>query len=195
MAAFGLWGDNPYDASAAYLDQIPEIQQQYLGMYNRGGHVLYPSLGAGYGQMALHPGKTQARLGESFEADPGYQWQLDQELQANDQAMAAGGMSGSPQSQQFAEQTAQGFADKSYNNFMNRQLGIMEGGLGGLQGLENQGFKASGQMANSMTDYLYNRANLAGAQAKNRSNIFWGGLGYMLSPSVAATPAPIESLV
>jgi hypothetical protein len=181
MAAFGLWGDNPYDASAEYMDQIPGVQQQYLGMYNRGGHILYPALGAGYGEMALHPGQVQTHMGNSFEADPSYQWQLDQELQANDQAMAAGGMSGSPQSQQFAMDTSQQMANRSYNDYMRRQMGIANSGMQGLQGLENQGWMTSNNMANSMTDYLYNRSNLAGAQAQNRNNMFWGGMGAGLS--------------
>jgi hypothetical protein len=116
-------------------------------------------------------------MGSSFEADPSYQWQLDQELQAQDQAMAAAGMSGSPESQQFAMDTSQQMANRSYNDYMNRQMNIMNSGVQGLQGLETQGWQTSNNMANAMTDYLYNRANLAGAQAQNRSNIFWGGLG------------------
>lgn len=197
MAAFGLWGKNPYNASADYMDQIPGVQQQYLGMYNQGGHMLYPALGAGYGQMAMHPDSVQSHMGAGFQADPGYQWQLDQALQANDQAMAASGMLGSPQAQQFAMDTSQQMANRSYDDYMRRQMEIMNGGMQGLQGLENQGWMTSNNMANSLTDYLNNRATLAGAQAQNRSNLFWGGLGagayYMMNPA-KQSPAPIMNL-
>ncbi|WP_299079142.1 hypothetical protein [uncultured Paraglaciecola sp.] len=168
---------NPYDQSAEYFDQIPGIQQQYLGPYSQMGQTLLPQLHQGYGAMALHPSQVQAGLGQGFQEDPGYQWNVDQQLQAQNQAMAAGGMSGSPESQQFAEQTADQLANQNYNQYLNRNMKIAGSGLQGEQGLETQGYGASNQMAKNMTDYLYNRGNLAGAQAQNKRNMMWGGAG------------------
>jgi hypothetical protein len=172
-----MFGNSPYDAESEYVDQIPGIQQQYLGPYSQMGQNLLPQLHQGYGAMALHPSQVQAGLGQGFQQDPGYQWNLDQQLQAGDQAMAAGGMSGSPESQQFSQQTANNLANQQYNQYFNRNMKIAGSGIQGEQGLENQGYKASNQMANNMTDYLYNRGNLAGAQAQNKRNMMWGGAG------------------
>lgn len=175
----GLFGSksNPYDAAAEYMDEIPGVQQEYLGAYNQAGHRLLKPLIGGYGLMATHPGDVQQAMGQSYQQSPGYQWNLDQQLEAQNQAMAAGGMSGSPESQQFAEQTASHYADNDFNNYLNNQMRIASAGVGGLQGIQNQGFKASNNIDQLMTDYYYNRANLAGAQAQNRNNMIMGGLG------------------
>ena len=177
---------NPYQQDAQYMDQIPGIQQQYLGPYSQMGQTLLPQLAGGYGAMTMHPGQIQAGLGSGFQQDPGYQWNLDQQMQGQNQAMAAGGMSGSPESQQFAEDTSGQLANQQYQHYLNNQMKIAGSGLQGEQGLENQGYRASGQMANNMTDYLYNRGNLAGAQAQNKRNMTMGGIGFgasMLKPT------------
>jgi len=172
-----MFGQNPYDADAEYMDQIPGVQQQYLAPYSQMGQTLLPQLAGGYGAMALHPSQVQAGLGQGFQQDPGYDWNVDQQMQAQNQAMAAGGMSGSPESQQFAENTSNQLANQQYQQYMNNQMRIAGAGVQGEQGLESQGYGASNQMANNMTDYLYNRGNLAGAQSKNRQNMLMGGIG------------------
>ena len=159
------------------MDQIPDELNQNIGPYAQTGQSLLPYLTGGYAGLAFSPEQEQSRLGSGFQESPGYQWNLDQQLQAQNQALAAGGMLGSPESQQFAEQTAHGLADQDYNNYYNRNAQLMQTGLGGLQGLETQGQMASNQLANNMTDYLYNRGNLAGAQAQHRNNLGWAGLG------------------
>ena len=169
--------NNPYDDTAQYMDQIPGVQQQYLGPYSQMSQALLPQLAQGYGTMAMHPSQVQAGLGAGFQQDPGYEWNLDQQLQAGDQAMAAGGMSGSPESQQFSQDTANNLANQQYQQYMNNQMKIAGTGLQGEQGLETQGYGASSQMARNMTDYLYNRGNLAGAQAQNKRNMTMGGIG------------------
>lgn len=171
-----LGGSNPYKAEAEYLDQIPDELNQNLGPYSQAGQSILPYLTGGYAGLAAAPGREQARLGSGFQESPGYQWNMDQQLQAQNQALAAGGMSGSPESQQFAENTAHGLADQDYNDYYNRNYNLMHQGVQGLQGLETQGQNASTQMANNMTDYLYNRGNLAGAQAQHRNNLGWGGI-------------------
>ena len=127
--------------------------------------------------MAMHPGQVQSGLGAGFQQSPGYQWNVDQQLQAGNQAMAAGGMSGSPESQQFSQDTANNLANQQYQQWLNNQMKIGGAGLQGEQGLETQGYGASRQMSQNLTDYLYNRGNLAGAQAQNKRNMTMGGMG------------------
>ncbi len=172
-----LGGSNPYKAESQYLDQIPDELNQNLGSYANTGQSILPYLTGGYAGLATAPGQEQAHLSSGFQQSPGYQWNLDQQMQAQNQALASGGMSGSPESQQFAEKTAHGLADQDFNDYYSRNAKLMQSGLTGLQGLETQGQAASTQMANNMTDYLYNKGNLAGAQAQHRNNLGWGGLG------------------
>ncbi len=190
-----LGGSNPYKAESQYLDQIPDELNQNLGPYSQTGQSLLPYLTGGYAGLTMAPGQEQAHLSSGFQQSPGYQWNLDQQMQAQNQALAAGGMSGSPESQQFAEKTAHGLADQDFNDYYNRNAKLMQSGLTGLQGLETQGQAASTQMANNMTDYLYNKGNLAGAQAQHRNNLAWAPIGmgtnYLFSPSGRSTPAPI----
>ncbi len=215
---------NPYKAAAPWVDQVPGTLGQYYDPYVQMGDVgreqagelagdyrgmlggLDPARGdeltGQYRQMAQDPAAYQQQLGAGFQADPGYQWDLDQQMQAQNQAQAAGGMSGSPQSQQMAQQLASHLANQQYGNYMNRQFGIsgaglqgLEGqqdvglgmaykGLQGLGGLESQnlqyGYGGSTQAAQGMSDYLYNRANLSMGQAQDARNRRQGFLGGVL---------------
>lgn len=184
---FGGGRADPYKAGAKYMKQIPGQLHQYLDPYIGMGDVgreQFGDLYQQYGAMAQDPGAYQAQLGAGFQEDPGYQWNLDQQLQAQNQAMAAGGMSGSPQSQQFAQQLAGHLADQQYQQYMQNQMGIAGTGLQGQQGIAGtnvgMGYGASGQMAQNMQDYLYNRANLAASGAQDYRNRLQGGVGSVL---------------
>lgn len=193
-----LLGPSPYKAEENTLANIPNVNQQYLAPYANTGLRLNPALQAGYAGLALNPSQAQAHLGSGFQQDPGYQWNLDQQLQAGNQAQAAGGMVGSPQNEQFQQQTANNLANQQYNQYYNRNQSLFNTGVGGLQGLENQGFNASNQLTNNLDDYYDNLANVMGAQSQNRHNTVYGGLGlglgYALKPSAPHAPAPVESL-
>ncbi len=225
----GFWSDlfgsgsgaNPYKAAAPWMGQVPGTIDQYYNPYIQMGDVgrgqmgelaedyrgmlggldsgLGDELTGQYRQMAQDPAAYQQQLGAGFQADPGYQWDRDQQLQAQNQAMAAGGMSGSPQSQQFAQQLASHLADQQYGNYMNRQFGISGAGLQGLGGQQDvglgmaykglqglgdiasqnlqYGYGGSTQAQQGMSDYLYNRANLAAGQAQDKRNRSQGLLG------------------
>lgn len=181
---FGGGKANPYKQAAPYYEQIPGQLHQYYDPYVEMGGTGREQMGdlyQQYGAMAQDPGTYQAQLGAGFQADPGYQWNLDQQLQAQNQAMAAGGMSGSPQSQQFAQQLAGNLADQQYQKYLQNQMGIAGTGLQGQQGIAGKnlqfGFGASDQMAQNMQDYLYNRGNLAAGRAQDYRNRLQGGIG------------------
>ncbi len=226
----GFWSDlfgssgNPYKAAAPWEAQVPgtisqaydpyiqmgdvgrgqmgELAQDYRGMLGGLDSGRGDELTGQYRQMAQDPAAYQQQLGAGFQADPGYQWDRDQQLQAQSQAQAAGGMVGSPQHEQLAQQLASHLADQQYGNYMNRQFGIagagmqgLEGqqdvglgmaykGLQGLGGLASQnlqyGYGGSTQAQQGMSDYLYNRANLSAGQAQDRRNRSQGLLGGFL---------------
>lgn len=175
---------NPYKAAQKYMGQIPGQLHQYYDPYIEMGGTGREQMGdlyQQYGAMAQDPGAYQAQLGAGFQEDPGYQWNVDQQLQAQNQAMAAGGMSGSPQSQQFAQELAGHLANQQYQQYMQNQMGIAGTGLQGQTGIAGTnlgyGYGASGQIAQNMQDYLYNRANLAAGGAQDYRNRLQGGVG------------------
>ncbi len=181
---FGGGKANPYKQAAPYYEQIPGQLHQYYDPYIEMGGTGREQMGdlyQQYGAMAQDPGAYQAQLGAGFQEDPGYKWNLDQQLQAQNQAMAAGGMSGSPQSQQFAQELAGHLADQQYQQYMQNQMGIAGTGLQGQTGIAGTnlqfGFGASDQMAQNMQDYLYNRGNLAAGRAQDYRNRLQGGIG------------------
>ncbi len=193
-----LFGPSPYKAEEDELSHIPDVNQQYLAPYANTGLRLNPALQGGYAGLALNPGAEQSRLGSGYQQSPGYQWDLNQQLGAANSAQAAGGMVGSPQNQQFDEKTAHGFADQDYDQYYKHNQSLFNTGVSGLQGLETQGYNASNQLTHNLDDYYNNLANVMGAQAANRHNIGYGGiglgLGYALKPSAPHAPAPVESL-
>jgi hypothetical protein len=177
---------NPYKAAEPWMNKIPSSSEQYYKDYMQMGDTGrqgMDELSSIFHQMGLDPGAYQQQLGSSFQADPGYGWDLDQQMQAGNQAMAAGGMLGSPQHQQFSQQLASHLANQQYNNYLNNQMKIAGAGQQGMGDIASQnlqyGYNSSNQMAQNMSDYFYNRANLAASKAqdyRNRHQGFWGGV-------------------
>lgn len=191
MSFFGsLFGShsNPYSKAIPEIEKIPGQLHQYYDPYvdmGNAGREQLGDLNQRYDQMASMPGQYQAQLGEGFRADPGYAWNRNQQLDAQNRALAAGGMVGTPENQQFAQQLASNLADQEYGNYLNRNLGIATQGLQGLQGVANTnlgyGYNASSQMANNMRDYYQTLANLKAQKKAYQTNQNQGLLGAGLS--------------
>lgn len=188
---------NPYKAAVPYLEQVPGALTQYYDPYVQLGQQgqqlqpeladdyrgllsgfqagLDPQLSQQYSSMAMDPNAYYSSLasgfqGTPFQEDPGYQWNLDQQLQAQNQAMAAGGMTGSPQHQQLASQLASNIANQQYGNWQNRQdqlfrdyignqLGIAGAGLSGLQSQQQTGIGRGMQLGQLGLQGLANLAS------------------------------------
>lgn len=171
-------------AAEGYLGQIPGTYEKYLNPYIQGGNIDYGLLQKQFQQMMQQPGQQLNQLGQGFQTDPGYQFQLKQALGAANQAAAAGGMAGSPAAQQHAEDIAQQMADRSYQNYLHNAMGIQGTGLQGLGGFEQQGFQASNALAENLARALMNQANLAETEQANRRSEaggFLGGIGSVAS--------------
>jgi hypothetical protein len=207
----GLFGgsNNPYDSASEYYKQIPGAVSPYLNPYINAGRGAMGQLQDQYGKMVGNYGGVQdkynqlmndpnaflAKIGAGYQKSPGFDWQMNQGMNAANNAAAAGGMAGSPQHQQQAATMAEGLANQDYYNYMNKALGAFNTGLSGnaglygmgiqgLQGLNNQGYNASNNMANMMNDYLSNQGQMAYAgqaynnqQQGNMWGDIFGGLG------------------
>lgn len=179
---------DPMAAASPYLEKIPGIAHEYLDPYSQVGKETIPVLQQQLGQLLNDPGALMGRLGAGFQQSPGYQWQKQQGEQAIANAMAAGGMAGSPMHGQQAGQLAENLANQDYYNYLGKVLGLYGTGFAGTQGLEQQGLQAGGDLAGILASNLMNQANLAygGAQAQNAAQAqgmsdLFSGLGSIAS--------------
>lgn len=181
---YGLFGNpkNPADTANNYLNKIPGATDQYYSPYINAGKGAMGDLQNQY--KDLIGGNVQNQLGENYKQSPGYQFKLQQALQAGGNAAKAGGMYGTPMNQQGQMQLANDIASQDYNDYIKNQMGLYGLGTGIGQDIFGKGFDASGKQADSLGSTLgsqaqYGYAGTAGQnQAKQNAwgNIF-GGLG------------------
>lgn len=192
----GLNYKNPGDPAMGYLNQIPGAMGQYYNPYIQTGNRAMGTLENTYNQLLQDPSQIMNKIGGSFQASPGYQYNVNQATNAANQAAAAGGMLGTPQEQQQLAQTVSGLANQDYYNYLNNALGLYGQGLGGLQGLNQMGYGASGNMAQSLKDVLESQANLsyAAQQAENERNAGQGGLWGSLAGGLGGMAAGLFGL-
>lgn len=191
MAAGGLaslfgmgGGKNPADVANKYISKIPGQTKEFYSPYMEAGKGAMSSLQNQY--QDLLGGNVYNKLGEGYKESPGYQYALEQALQAGGNAAAAGGMAGTPLAQQEAMKTAQGLASQDFQNYLNSQMGLYGMGLQGQQGLNQMGFDASKDYASNLANALsqqgaYGYAGQAGQntqRAGGLSNLF-SGLGML----------------
>lgn len=100
-----------------YLQQIQQMLPQYFQPY----------------QQMLDPAQLMKQIGASYQASPGYEYELGQAMRGIGQAAAAGGMAGSPMQQQQTAEAAQGIAARDYGDYMQRALGLYTTGAGGYR--------------------------------------------------------------
>ncbi|HEY2567194.1 MAG TPA: hypothetical protein VGH95_05785 [Candidatus Aquirickettsiella sp.] len=186
MSVFGdignfLWGGNDgANQAGSYYQQIPDILKQYLKPYADRGNAVYPQLQGQYDQLLNNPGDLLNKLGQGYHESPGYQFQLNQALNAGNRAAAAKGMLGSPMQQQQTQQTASQFANQDFNNYLSHALGLYGQGLTGKQNIYNMGFGASNNLGENLSNALMSQGNLAYSTAANQNQSNQQLLGMLL---------------
>lgn len=186
MSVFGdignfLWGGNDAaNQAGSYYNQIPDILKQYLKPYADRGNAVYPQLQGHYDQLINHPGDLLNKLGQGYQESPGYQFQLNQALNAGNRASAAKGMLGSPMQQQQSQQTASQFANQDFNNYLSHALGLYGQGLTGKQNIFNTGFGASNNLGENLSNALMSQGNLAYSNGMNQNQSNQQLLGMLL---------------
>ncbi|MGB0978120.1 MAG: hypothetical protein ACPGVV_01930 [Croceimicrobium sp.] len=157
---------------------IQDIYSKYLGPYASYGSKLEPQLAADY-EGLLDPSQLMDQIGSHYHESPGFKFAEHQALQGEDQAQAAGGMIGSPESQQASGALATHLADEDYQHYLQNALHTYAMGLSGEGELEHQGFAASGDLASGLANYLMNQENLKMAQEeanKRDHDSMWGSI-------------------
>lgn len=169
MGLFGSGGNSPGNAANQYLNQIPGQTGQYFDPYINAGRDQLPGLSSQYGQLMNDPGGRLNQIGEGYHQSPGFKFALEQALGGANRSAAAGGMVGSPASQQQNMGIATGLADQDYNQWLEHATGLYDKGLQGGQGLANMGLQAGSQQANMIAQMLAQQAQTA-QQEQQRKN-------------------------
>lgn len=193
---------NPATGAMPFLNQIAPLLQKYLSPYASLGASTLPTLqgqysgllGEGaplagqYNSLMTNPGGVINSIGKSFQASPGYNFQVGQAQNAANNASAAGGMLGSPQEQQNIAGTVNNLANTDYYNYLGHALGQYDTGLAGAQGMYNKGlsgeeglnqmgFQGSNNLAEALATILQSQSNLSYAGQANQNQQEGGQLG------------------
>jgi len=178
--ALGLGGDdNPADAANPYLQKIPGTIKPYLDPYMNEGKGDLGTLHDLFNRMLQDPSQFSKMFAKGFQHSPGYQYQVDQATKAINRNAADTGYLGTPSERTQLASTVGNLANQDFSNYMNRQEGLFDKGLGGLQGLESQGFGATNDYANDLIGNLLNQAKLAYAGQENENEEDAGDLGFL----------------
>lgn len=171
---------NPAGEANKYLNQIPGTINPYYQPYINAGQGALNNVQGEYGKLTNDPNAIYNKLASGYEPSKGYQFNLQQALNAGQNAAASGGMLGTPQNQQQSQQIASGLASQDFQNYLANNMGLYGMGLQGQQGLESQGWDASKSLAENLANVLGRQGQLAyegqAAQNANRganwSNLF-----------------------
>ena len=212
MGLFDIFSNDSAEKAAALANQgAQQGYNQLSGLYDQGRDAINTGYGnaaglygnllngvnAGanaYGNAVGANGATgQAQARANFQTDPGYQFQMDQGLQALNRTHAAAGNLSSGNADTDALKFSQGLADQSYGNYVSRlapYLNQQQLGTAGAAGVAtgqgnalNQSYDLQGNAANQTQNTMGN--NLAGAELNNYKvgsnlwNAIGGGLNFL----------------
>lgn len=147
-------------------NEMPSRMESLSPYINIGGNAV-SNLQGSYQNLLNDPGALMNRMGGSFKASPGYQYNVDQATRAANNAAAASGFIGSPQHQEQLAKEIGGMASQDYNQYLNNAMGLYGRGLQTAQGLGQMGYGAAGQRTQSLMDMLRMQAQ----QAQNRAQM------------------------
>lgn len=206
MGLFDIFSNDKAEEAAAQRNQ--GLQQGYdtlSGLYGQGRDAIntgastaqgyYQPLIAKYGAGSNAYGDASgangaegyARARTNFQTNPGYQFQMDQGLQALNRGHAAAGRLDSGNADADTLKFATGLADQSYGKYMaglQPYLGGEAGAVGGAAGVAtgqggalNQSYQGQGNAANA--NYTGQGASNAAATMNeyNISKNMWDGIG------------------
>ena len=140
------------DASSAALGVAGTQANALLQPYQEQGGAAYQQQGD---LMGLNGQPAQTAATEQFRTDPGYQFQLQEGLNAIDAGAASKGMLTSGSTIKAEQKFGQGLADQSFQNYYTR-----------LNGLANQGYTANAQGGQNLIGAAGGQAAIANQQAQ-----------------------------
>lgn len=172
---------NPANSAQNYFNQIPGTISPYYQPYINAGQQSLNTLMGQYNNLLTNPGSVIAMAGSGYQQSPGYQYNYNQAVQGADEAAAAGGMLGTPSNQQTAAAAGGNVANQDYQNYLNQSIGLYKTGLNGEEGINQMGYNASNELAQSLAAALMNQGSMAYAGQGNQNQANADFLGSMIS--------------
>lgn len=185
-----LFGSGGMEDAEKYLGQIEQMMKEMYGPYRESGMRAMSELEEQYMQLLNSPEAVNAMLSSGFQASPGYEYQVQQGMNATNQAAAAGGMLGTPSHQQQAASMNQNIANQDYYQYMNQMTGLYNQGLSQANNMNQMGFNATNQMAQGMQGVGQSMASLGYASQQNQSNALMELLGLGAGIGMSALGMP-----
>lgn len=188
---FGGQKSNPANQAMPYISQIPGSTLPMFSPYINAGQSALPKLQGQYGGLLNDPSQKLNQIGAGYKESPGLNFAIQKALGSLDRQNIANGMGGSPMNREQDIQTATGYANQDYNNYMQNALGLYGQGLTGEQGLATGGLGASTNMANMIAQAMAQSGNLAYSGQQNQNNArnsLIGGIGSGLGSLSAFLP-------
>lgn len=181
---------NPADAAMPDLDAIEGKMTPYYDPYIQAGRRSLGTLEEQYNQMLKDPASVQRLLGSGFKASDGYKFNVDEATRAANNAGASSGMAGSPAEQAELARVVHGYADQDYGEYYNRNASLFDRSLGGLDGINQMGYGASNELAQSIGNALMMKSKLKYSGAQNQNEHDEGGSGFDVG-SMVTSLAPL----
>lgn len=173
--------NNPADSAMPYFNQAANQLPGYFQPYMDAGKQALSPLESAYGNLLSNPGGVMNQIGQGYHQSPGYQFQMQQGMNASNNAAAAGGMAGTPMAQYNGSQFATGLANQDYYNYLSKALGMYGQGLQGEQGLANMGAGASMGLGEDLAGIYGAQGQLAYSGQQNQNQNSSGGIGSLIS--------------
>lgn len=184
-----LFGDNPFSSASEYLDQMPEALKGYdqfignandiyptLKNFTKGGYSAFDNSGDIF--KKLSDPNFQNFLSSFYKKSPGYDFEKNEGLDAIGRASAASGMVGTPSDQYKRGEWATQFANKDFNQYMDRLFNTLLQSAHGQAMLANLGSNIGSQIyglgQQSADQKATSWMNMLKTQAENAA----GGAGY-----------------
>lgn len=123
-------------------------------------------------QAYANANSTQGQAYQGFQATPGYDFRVNQGVQAVDASAAARGGLNSGRTMQDLTSFGQGIASQEYGNYMNRLAGLADGGMAAAGGQAGAATNAAAGTSNALAGI----GNARAAGAIGVGNAFQGGI-------------------
>jgi hypothetical protein len=160
---------------------VYKLLENFYGPYTEAGLGAQEQLINQYMMLLNNPGMVNQNLASGFETSPGYEFQMEQAMNASNMAAASGGMSATPSHQQQSQTMAQNLASQDYWNYMNNMMELYGMGMKTASNINQTGYNANQQMATGLGNYGKQQTILAGMEQMQKNNALNSMLGGLLS--------------
>ena len=156
----GAQGLSSYFASQAQQNAGDKANETLWNMFQQNRADLEPWRTAGVGALSrLTDLTTPGKQFDTMQADPGYQFRLEQGQKALDNRLRAGGKFYSGSALKAGTDYNQGFASNEFSNVYNRLAGLAGTGQAATNTTAQLGQSTAGAVANNQTDMGNARAS------------------------------------